>query len=137
VAGNLCSAAIAFSEDEYQACSGEQTAIVLIYEDGIAEQAWSDDDGAGVPVIVWGRATMRRAVEPATLAGGIRLSALWRSELRVHGGAPGARVRTLRLPVLGNSGDHLSQDADSAEQLVLGNLLYESRQERYLGNAVG
>jgi hypothetical protein len=61
----------AFSEDEYQSCSGEEIAIIYRYGEKIDEDARANDDGAAVPVIVWGRATVRRAVKPTALAGGV------------------------------------------------------------------
>jgi hypothetical protein len=43
----------------------------------------------------------------------------------------------LRLPVLRDSGDHLSQDEDTAVELVLGDLPHEPRQEGHFGRAIG
>jgi hypothetical protein len=55
-------------EDEYQSCSGEEMAIVYRHGETINDEARRDDDGAAIPCIVWKRAAVWRAVEPATVA---------------------------------------------------------------------
>jgi hypothetical protein len=57
-----------FAEDEYQSCSGEEMAIVYRHGETINDEARRDDDGAAIPCIVWKRAAVWRAVEPATVA---------------------------------------------------------------------
>jgi hypothetical protein len=54
--------------DEYQSCSGEEMAIVYRHGETINDEARRDDDGAAIPCIVWKRAAVWRAVEPATVA---------------------------------------------------------------------
>jgi hypothetical protein len=56
------------TEDEYQSCSGEEMAIVYRHGETINDEARRDDDGAAIPCIVWKRAAVWRAVEPATVA---------------------------------------------------------------------
>jgi hypothetical protein len=58
----------AFLLDEYQSCSGEEMAIVYRHGETINDEARRDDDGAAIPCIVWKRAAVWRAVEPATVA---------------------------------------------------------------------
>jgi hypothetical protein len=55
-------------KDEYQSCSGEEMAIVYRHGETINDEARRDDDGAAIPCIVWKRAAVWRAVEPATVA---------------------------------------------------------------------
>ena len=78
-----------YLKDEYQSCSGEEKTIYLAHEETF-KQARSDDDGAAVPGIVWGRTTVRGAAKPAALAGGFQMPALQRAEPWLHGRTTGA-----------------------------------------------